>query len=39
MLLVEVIAERQLGVAERPIDVVWCTTFRPAAMIECRALA
>ena len=31
----EVIAEFQLDVAERPIDVVWCTAFRPAVAVEC----
>lgn len=32
----EVIAEFQLDLAERLIDVVWCTAFRPAVVIECR---
>jgi hypothetical protein len=32
----EVIAEFQLDLAERPIDVVWCTAFRPAVVMECR---
>jgi hypothetical protein len=32
----EVIAEFQLDVAERPIDVVWCTAFRPPVVTECR---
>jgi hypothetical protein len=31
----EVIAEFQLDVADRPIDVVWCTAFRPAVVMEC----
>jgi hypothetical protein len=31
-----VIAEFQLDVGERPIDVVWCTAFRPAVVVECR---
>jgi hypothetical protein len=32
----EVIAEFQLDLAERPIDVVWCTAFRPPVVTECR---
>ena len=31
----EVIAEFQLDVAERPIDVAWCTAFCPAVLVEC----
>lgn len=31
-----VIAEFELDVAERPIDVLWCTAFRPAVAVECR---
>jgi hypothetical protein len=31
----EVIAEFQLDGTERPIDVVWCTAFRPAVVMEC----
>lgn len=31
----EVIAEFQLDVAGKLIDVVWCTAFRPAVLVEC----
>lgn len=31
----EVLAEFQLDPAERPLDVVWCTAFRPAVVVAC----
>src|SRR5262249_11382326 len=31
-----VIAEFQRDSAERSIDVVWCTAFRPAVVVKCR---
>ena len=31
-----VVAEFQLDSAERPIDVAWCTAFRPPAVVGCR---